>query len=162
MQRLILFLATIWQSLAASGNPAKTLASAETRYGKLYWDYTWERKSEFLVPFQLKGVRVHVNKDMLIPLTLVMAELENLGLDGEIKKIDGCYNPRSVRGKHYPSVHAYGLGCDFNAYMGQTTFSDRFVQVWEKWGFCWGGNFNDNMHFSYAWECTKGEEAYVE
>ena len=141
-----------------------TLYQAEQRYGKLYYDYGWKDKDKWLIKFDfgewssaLENKYGYINRDMFVPLMMVMIHLRYKGLTNEIKGFQGCYNPRGVRGAtERPSTHAYGLGCDFN----NGPFSEAFIQVWEHYGFCWGGHFTrkrDPMHFSYSWECSVDE-----
>ena len=143
-----------------------TLDEAIQRYGPLDYRYQWDRKDEWLVDFDFAkyGVDVRhsakVNKDMYIPLTRVMERLKYHNLLKEIQTLNGCFNPRSVRGFHRPSTHAYALACDFNAHLGRgVRFSKKFVEIWRQEGFCWGGDWSksryDPMHFSYAWECRR-------
>jgi hypothetical protein len=146
-----------------------SFAEAEKRYGKLYWDYSWEQKKKWLTPFNFKDINpnfktAYINRDMSMAMMVVMAELKERNMLYEITSFNGCYNPRGVRGKRHPSTHAYGLGCDFNAFGGPgTEFTAEFVNVWERWGFCWGGRFSnrDPMHFSYSWECRTNKEGAV-
>lgn len=136
---------------------AGSVEDAEKRYGKLYRDYTWEEKGKYLYTADLSQFspvlhNVTVNKEVLLPLVLVLAELKYRGLVDEITEFQGCYSPRAIAGTSRPSTHAYGLGCDFN----NGTFTEDFVSVWKSYGWCWGGDFKNNfdpMHFSYSWEC---------
>jgi hypothetical protein len=131
------------------------MREAEQRYGKLYRDYSWEHADKFLVTADLSMFhslldRVTVNRDIIIPLYIVMQTLHREGLIDEITEFKGCYNTRPVQGTNRPSVHAYGLGCDFD----NNEFSPEFVKVWKDQGWTWGGDWKkyDPMHFSYAWE----------
>jgi hypothetical protein len=133
-----------------------TLEQAEERYGKLYLDYSWQNRSKWITKIDFKewglSFKVgYINKDMMLPLTTVLDELRTEGLLGELRGFQGCYNPRAIKNTIRPSTHAYGLACDFN----NGPFSEEFVEVWERSGFCWGGHFSkpDPMHFSFGWEC---------
>jgi hypothetical protein len=70
----------------------------------------------------------------------------------------GCFVPRHIdrdpsRGL---SMHAWGLAIDVNARdnpLGATPVMDqRVVEVFERWGFDWGGHWRrpDGMHFELA------------
>ena len=137
----------------------QSLEQAALRYGPLTSDYMMVNKEEWIVKFrpELFGLKLKtnmmVNKDLVIPLSIVFTELAVLGLLDEITLTFGCFAPRSVRGENRPSVHAYGLGCDFD----NKFYTPNFIAVWEKYGFVWGGRWPgkryDPMHFSFgSWE----------
>lgn len=135
----------------------ESIAEAESRYGLLDADYQMLDEKKHIVQFSFKSwdlpYSAPMNRDMAVPLALVLSELQVKNLLKEITEFNGCYVSRPVRGLSRPSTHAYGLSCDFN----NGPFSFEFVSVWKKYGFCWGGDFervHDPMHFSYAkWEC---------
>jgi hypothetical protein len=93
-------------------------------------------------------------------LAEALAEIEEAGLT---KSIDpdhygGCYVPRFIgrdprRGL---SFHAFGLALDLNVagnYYGTRGDMDpRVVEIFERWGFEWGGRWStpDPMHFQLA------------
>ena len=67
----------------------------------------------------------------------------------------GCFSPRHImfnpsRGL---SMHAWGLAIDFNvfdnAYGAEPQMDHRIVEIFERWGFRWGGHWStpDGMHF---------------
>jgi len=141
---------------------ADTVREAELRYGKLYRDYSWEHKDRYLVILDLGKLNenlsaVRLNRDIAIPFVITMIELRTEGLLNEITSYQGCYNDRQIRETNRPSTHAFGLGCDFNG----GPFTEEFVEVWERNGWCWGGRFSkpDPMHFSYGWECPAKRNA---
>ena len=141
--------------------------AAESKYGKLDQDYRMLREHKFIVNFSLEpffnelpvksrpnNLETRVNKDIVLPLIKVMAELQETGLIREIVSFHGCYASRAIREIDRPSTHAFGLACDFNAYQG-VRFSKPFIEILEKYGWVWGGSWckrKDKMHFSYAWE----------
>jgi hypothetical protein len=138
--------------------PVISVQKAQERYGALDKDYRMVNESKWIVPFSFRpfGLKyeTRVNRDIVLPLTLVLTELQATNLLTEIQGFQGCFASRPVRGTNRPSIHAYGLGCDFN----HTRFSSGFVKVWKKWGFTWGGDFcswKDWMHFSWGWEKGK-------
>ena len=98
---------------------------------------------------------------LLIPqLHSALAEIEQLGLAGLIRPNDygGCYVPRFIdRDPSMPlSMHAFGLAVDINVstnLLGSEGDQDpRVVEIFEKWGFTWGGLWDrpDPMHFELA------------
>ena len=93
---------------------------------------------------------------LLFPqLQAALAEIEAEGLAGEIYQYNGCYVPRFIdRDPSKPlSMHAFGLAFDVNTATNQlgTTgdLDPRVVEIFEKWGFIWGGRWSrpDPMHF---------------
>lgn len=141
--------------------PPKSITEADYRYGPLT-EYQLPNQARTLMKIDLskflpgRSDNVYINRDMALPLLFVLIELEEKGLLNEIKYFAGCYNPRPVRGQTKPSAHAYGLACDFPLLnVGQYSYSDRFIETWENFGFCSGHRFGDRMHFSYTqWECS--------
>lgn len=139
---------------------ARSVEEAEERYGKLDgYEMTAENKAKYLVKFDPSqfglnfNISMWVNRDIVLHLEQVLIELEEKQLLNQITLTYGCYSGRPVRGTDRPSTHAFGLACDFD----NIEYSKEFVDVWKKYGWCWGGDWDgdkyDPMHFSYAWEC---------
>lgn len=93
---------------------------------------------------------------LLVPqLHAALAEIERAGLAGSIYQYGGCFVPRFIdRDPSKPlSMHAFGLAVDVNTPTNQLgTAGDmdpRVVEIFEKWGFTWGGRWSrpDPMHF---------------
>ncbi|MGH2734749.1 MAG: M15 family metallopeptidase, partial [Actinomycetota bacterium] len=98
---------------------------------------------------------------LLIPqLAAALNEIAERGLADAIDpgQYGGCYVPRFVdRNPDLPlSMHAFGLALDINVATNQLgTAGDmdpRVVEIFEKWGFVWGGRWSrpDPMHFELA------------
>lgn len=98
---------------------------------------------------------------LMIPqLSSALSEIEQQGLAQLIRPDDygGCYVPRFIdRDPSMPlSMHAFGLAADFNVstnLLGSQGDQDpRVVEIFEKWGFEWGGRWDrpDPMHFELA------------
>jgi hypothetical protein len=98
---------------------------------------------------------------LLIPqLQAAMNEIAADGLSELIRADDygGCYVPRFIdRNPDLPlSMHAFGLAVDINVstnLLGSRGDQDpRVVDIFEKWGFEWGGIWDrpDPMHFELA------------
>ncbi len=147
--------------------PVVSVQKAQERYGALDKDYRMVNESKWIVPFSFKpfglNYETRLNRDIIVPLVFVLQELKLRGLISEITSFHGCFSSRPVSGTNRPSIHAYGLGCDFN----HSKFSSAFVEVWKRWGFTWGGDFcswKDWMHFSYSWEkgeCPNNDDAAI-
>lgn len=93
---------------------------------------------------------------LLIPqLYRALAEIEEAGLSDAIYQYGGCYVPRFIdRDPSNPlSMHAFGLAVDINTPTNQLgtqgDMDPRVVEIFEKWGFVWGGRWSrpDPMHF---------------
>ena len=103
---------------------------------------------------------VTCHRVMLPQLAEALAEIERQGLASLIRAEDyaGCYAPRFIdRNPDLPlSNHAFGLAIDLNSdtnQLGTTGDMDpRIVEIFEKWGFEWGGHWErpDPMHFELA------------
>jgi hypothetical protein len=67
----------------------------------------------------------------------------------------GCFSPRHkmFNPNRGLSMHAWGLAIDFNvfdnAYGAEPQMDPRIVEIFERWGFRWGGHWStpDGMHF---------------
>jgi hypothetical protein len=95
---------------------------------------------------------------MMVPqLASALAEIEREGLASLIDTSDygGCYVPRFISRdpKRALSMHAFGLAIDFNVqtnlYGTEGEIDPRLVEVLQRWGFEWGGDWDppDPMHF---------------
>lgn len=97
--------------------------------------------------------RVTCNKMLFPQLKAALAEVQSRGLAGTIHSTAGCYYPRFIAGTSSLSNHAFGLAIDINApENGRGTagqMNRSVVQIFEKWGFTWGGtwHYTDPMHF---------------
>jgi hypothetical protein len=79
------------------------------------------------------------------------------GLSDTISSYSGCFAPRHIN--RIPTAglshHSWGIAVDINVPQnpfGATPHQDpRMVEVFEEWGFIWGGRFiePDGMHFEY-------------
>ncbi|MDQ3878599.1 MAG: M15 family metallopeptidase, partial [Actinomycetota bacterium] len=104
---------------------------------------------------------VTCNRLMVPQLAAALSEIARDGLTSAVDPQDygGCYVPRFVdRNPALPlSMHAFGLAIDLNVSENQLGteghMDPRVVQIFEKWGFRWGGTFStrpDPMHFELA------------
>ncbi|QZY29237.1 M15 family metallopeptidase [Nocardioides coralli] len=103
---------------------------------------------------------VTCHRVMLPQLRGALAELQVRGLARTIDPADfgGCYAPRFIerdpsRGL---SLHTWGIAVDLNVSGNQVgtvgTIDPRVVEVFDRWGFAWGGRWRvpDPMHFELA------------
>lgn len=145
---------------------AKTTAQLYAMYGDprneanlaVYYPDAAIRKINPAIP-----AKIYCNRDIMPGLTKVFALLAKRGLLGEIRKFDGCFNIRNIRGGGSTSKHSYGYAVDFNAadnilgytyaqlvQRGLRPFSEAFLQCWRECGFTCGGDWAsrpDRMHF---------------
>lgn len=116
--------------------------------------------------------KVYINKELEAPLINTLTVLELRGLLDEIKKYDGCFMVRFIRGyekQKIGSIHAWAMAIDFNASdnplgisreqcikKGLTPFTEAFIDVWRETGWVCGFDFGrkDGMHFQW----TRGYE----
>jgi hypothetical protein len=98
---------------------------------------------------------------ILIPqLVAAFGQLERKGLANliDVSQYGGCYVPRFISRdpRRGLSMHAFGLAVDLNVpgnhYGTKGNIDPRVVQVFERWGFAWGGHWSppDPMHFELA------------
>ena len=98
---------------------------------------------------------------VMIPQLLgALSEIDQAGLDSLIRPEDyaGCYAPRFIdRDPDLPlSNHAFGLAIDLNSDTNRLgtrgDMDPRIVEIFERWGFEWGGRGErpDPMHFELA------------
>jgi hypothetical protein len=110
---------------------------------------------------QLPGMAATSCHRVMIPqLLAAVDELLERGLYDHLDpaQFAGCFVARHIdRDPAKPlSMHAWGLAIDFNARdnpLGATPVMDpRVVEVFERWGFDWGGRWSrpDGMHFELA------------
>lgn len=99
---------------------------------------------------------VRCHKVMLRQLRQVMLEIQQRGLASKIHDYGGCYVPRYIAGTQTLSFHTFGTAIDLNVSENQRGTVGRMdrsvVQIFEKWGFTWGGHWRwtDPMHFELA------------
>jgi hypothetical protein len=102
--------------------------------------------------------RVTCNEALFPMLIAALNDVEKAGLSSLIHSDSGCYASRTVARSPTapPSQHAYGAAIDINApenpYGSTPTMDPRIVQIFERHGFLWGGEFliPDGMHFEYG------------
>lgn len=126
------------------------------RPGYLLIDPAWERTHIATERIPLLGpVTCHV---ALFPqIRGAIAELIDLGLRDTISSFSGCYARRFANRDPSQAIshHTWGVALDIN--VPQNPFGappnqdPEMVEVFERWGFIWGGDFilPDGMHFEY-------------
>lgn len=101
--------------------------------------------------------QVTCHRQFVEQLRGALQEIVDLGLDHLIdpSQYGGCWVARHIdwRPDRPLSMHAWGLAIDFNVSTNQLgatpTMDPRIVEVFDRWGFVWGGRWSrpDGMHF---------------
>lgn len=127
--------------------------------GTITQDPAWVRRNivSRKVPI-LGSVRCH--RIMLPQLVAALTQIQSQGLTDSVdtSQYGGCYVPRFIgRDENRPiSMHAWGLAIDFNVkdnpQGAQPKMDPRVVEIFEEWGFRWGGRWSvpDGHHFELA------------
>lgn len=122
--------------------------------GTIRIDPEWVRRNIVTVDLPVFG-RTQCHRVIVPQLSAALNEIMALGLQTLITDYSGCYVPRHMLwdpGKGI-SRHAWGLAFDINVptngYGHTPTLDPRIVDVFKRWGFKWGGDFDvpDGMHF---------------
>lgn len=148
------------------GDPRPLFDASGNIDAKGLWQ--WERqilaRGEFPFPISVRAaaetmvIRGFQAHRLLVPVfEAVFQEIDRLGLRSCIRSFDGIYNFRKIRGSTSSlSLHAFGAAIDLdaatNALGTRGDMDPRVIEVFEHFGFFWGGRFSrpDPMHFQYA------------
>jgi hypothetical protein len=84
-------------------------------------------------------------------------DIVELGLQDAITSFSGCYAPRHINRIRTAGLshHSWGIALDINVpqnpFGAEPDQDPDMVEVFERWGFIWGGDFilPDGMHFEY-------------
>lgn len=101
---------------------------------------------------------VYCHKKLAPVFPLVFAELQRRGLEGKVRSYGGCFNFRAKRSSSKLSTHSWGIALDLNPEtnaMGRDgDMAPGIVEVFESFGFTWGGRWSgagkDPMHFQFC------------
>lgn len=103
---------------------------------------------------------VTCHRMMIRQLAAALGEVQRAGLASAIDRSQygGCYVARKILWDpaNPVSMHAWGLAIDFNVstngYGARPQMHPRIVEIFERWGFRWGGRWRtpDGMHFELA------------
>lgn len=150
-------LLTSAECYARYGDP--TLRSTEAKCMELV-----DLASKFPTIYTLPR-RLYVNRDFWPILSSALNNVQDSGLQLEIRTWDGCFNVRRKRGARSWSLHAWGLAIDINAAWNQfgkkPTMSKELVDCFVRAGCHWGGYWAkpDGMHFQLAKLPTKSTKS---
>ena len=119
-------------------------------------DPAWVQRN--IQTVELPGIATTRCHRVMIPqLLAALDEVRAVGLYDHFKpeQFGGCWVPRHIDWDPSKplSNHAWGIAVDFNTHdnwLGDEPQMDmRIVEIFEKWGFAWGGHWRrpDGMHF---------------
>lgn len=127
--------------------------------GLIVIDPAWVRRWIVTVDLPYLG-RTQCHRMMVPQLVAALNQVGQEGLAGHFDRSQfaGCWVPRHIdwNPDRSLSMHAWGLAVDINAHdnaLGaQPQMQPRIVEIFESWGFAWGGRWSrpDGMHFELA------------
>ena len=125
--------------------------------GTIQIDADWVRRNIVRARVPIFRGEVVCHRLMIDQLRGALQEVQDRGLGSliDVNDYGGCWVPRHIDWDPFKplSMHSWGLAIDFNVAtngLGRTpTLDPRIVEVFERWGFVWGGRWSrpDGMHF---------------
>lgn len=142
------------QTAVAGGGGLEPFTYVSVGDGTIRIDPEWVRRNIVTVDLPVFG-RTQCHRIMVPQLSAALNEIVALGLQDLITDYSGCYVPRHMLWDPAKGIsrHAWGLAFDINVptngYGAAPTLDPRIVDVFKRWGFKWGGDFDvpDGMHF---------------
>jgi hypothetical protein len=139
---------------AVAGGSLEPFTYVSVGDGTIRIDPEWVRRNIVTVDLPIFG-RTQCHRVMVPQLSAALNEIIALGLQDLITDYSGCYVPRHMLWDPAKGIsrHAWGLAFDINVptngYGHAPTLDSRIVDVFKRWGFKWGGDFDvpDGMHF---------------
>jgi hypothetical protein len=124
--------------------------------GRIEQDPSWLAANLVTAEVPILG-QVRCHRAILAQLEGALADLERDHLTHAVDPdgYAGCHAPRLTRRLDSVSRHAWGVAFDLNVHdnpVGHDSAQDpRMVEVFERWGFTWGGPWlvPDPAHFEY-------------
>lgn len=129
---------------------------APGRPGFLQIDPRWVRTHIATRRLPLLG-QVTCNRELIHPMRGALEEIQERGFADTIDSYSGCFAPRLVNRVPTATIshHSWGIAFDVNVpqnpYGARPDQHPKLVEIFERWGFVWGGRFlvPDGMHFEY-------------
>lgn len=118
-----------------------------------------------IVSMNFLGKIIYVNKKLEPIFIKIAKEIQDSGVNYEIKSVGGYNCRQNVNNREDMSAHAFGAAIDINGdenpNMKRSNPNDicrsdipqKIVEIFKSSGFCWGGQFTnicDPMHFEYC------------
>jgi hypothetical protein len=145
---------------ATFGDPAAFMRDDGTADPRWEQQFIVRQALPFPIPYDSKIMLTRLACHKLVaPLFMaVFTDVANKGLKDTVKSCGGVYNWRMKRGQSKVSTHTWGIAIDLNVptnAMGTAGDMDpRLVELFESYGFLWGGRWSgankDPMHFQYC------------
>jgi len=128
--------------------------------GMIQMDQAWVRRNIVWAKVPIFRGSVLCHRLMIDQLRGALTEVQQKGLADLIdpSQYGGCWVPRHIDFNPAKplSMHAWGLAVDFNVSTNQLgavpQLDPRIVDIFERWGFAWGGRWKrpDGMHFELS------------
>jgi len=105
-----------------------------------------------------KVLNMYCHKKLKDVFFAVFDEIRRKRLKKHVQTFGGCYNLRYKRKGNRLSTHSWGIAIDLNVATNQMgspgDMNEKVVEIFEKYGFKWGGDwkgaYHDPMHFQYC------------
>ena len=145
---------------ATFGDPSAFMRDDGTEDPRWQAQYIVRVPLPFPIPYDSRTMLTRLACHKLVaPLFVaVFTDIANKGLKSSVKSCGGVFNWRMKRGQAKPSTHTWAIAIDLNVStnaMGSAGDMDpRLVELFESYGFVWGGRWSgankDPMHFQYC------------
>jgi hypothetical protein len=117
---------------------------------------------------ETKVTRIAVHAKVIRWVSAALQEIAVQDLWPFVQRYGGGFQVRLIRGGADYSMHSFGLALDFDpdhnplgaepkdTRLGSTVGGLKVVDIFERWGFLWGGHFDgrkDCQHFQWVTGC---------
>ncbi len=103
-----------------------------------------------------RATRLRCHKLLVPVFEALFQEIVDRGMRPLVRTYGGCYCFRRMRGGSRLSTHSWGIAIDLNPDTNplgsQGDMAPELVELFEEFGFTWGGRFSrpDPMHFQFC------------
>ena len=116
----------------------------------------WERRNVRTATVSILG-EVRCHRVLFPQLREALLDVQRQGLAHTVHQFAGCFSPRFINSdpEGRLSHHSWGIAIDINAtensYGTRANMDMRVVEIFDRWGFTWGGHWivPDGMHFEW-------------
>ena len=116
----------------------------------------WERRNVRVATVPILG-EVKCHRVLFPQLREALLDVQRQGLAHTVHQFAGCFSPRFINSDPDGrlSHHSWGIAIDINAaensYGTRANMDMRVVEIFDRWGFTWGGHWivPDGMHFEW-------------
>ena len=124
------------------------------------WGAGWPtNRSDSMKWVKAGGIGVSVHHEIAELIQLLLDRTVERGYKLDKAKDDWGYANKNISGTQTPSNHSWGLAVDLNASRNPfvtgaivTDMPSWMPNLWNRYGFRWGGNYNsvkDAMHYEF-------------